>query len=67
MILPMAATSPRVERIVSLVEELTTAERAELAERLDAANGNESGRSRIAAAVRRVVKDHPEVLAALAK
>jgi hypothetical protein len=67
MVLLMAATSPRVERIVSLLEELTTDEREELAERLDAAKTPETARSRVAAAVRRVVKDHREVLSALAK
>jgi hypothetical protein len=64
---PMAAASTRVQRIVSLVEELTTDERMELADRLDALESAGDARSRVAAAIRRVVKDHPEVLAALAK
>jgi hypothetical protein len=63
----MAAASTRVQRIVSLVEELTTDERMELADRLDTLESAGDPRSRVAAAIRRVVKDHPEVLAALAK
>jgi hypothetical protein len=63
----MAATSTRVQHIVSLVEELTTDERVELADRLDALKSAGDPRTRVAAAIRRVVKDHPEVLAALAK
>jgi hypothetical protein len=61
----MAATSTRVEHIVSLVEELTSDERNELADRLGALESDP--RSRVAAAIRRVVTDHPQVLAALAK
>jgi hypothetical protein len=64
---PMAATSTRVQHIVSLVEELTTDERVELADRLDTLKSVGDPRARVAAAIRRVVKDHPEVLAALAK
>ena len=67
MILPMAATSTRVERIVSLVEELSSDERIELADRLDALQTSAPARARVSAAIRRVVKDHPRVLAALAK
>jgi hypothetical protein len=63
----MAATSTRVQHIVSLVEELTTDERVELADRLDTLKSVGDARSRVAAAIRRVVKNHPEVLAALAK
>jgi DNA-binding transcriptional MerR regulator len=65
----MAATSTRVERIVSLVAELTTEERAELAQQIEELerSGDPGKRARVAEAIRRVVKDHPTVLAALAK
>jgi hypothetical protein len=63
----MAATSARVERIVALVEELTSDERNELADRLGALESASDPGSRVAAAIRRVVTDHPRVLAALAK
>jgi hypothetical protein len=67
MIRIMTAASPRVERIVSLVEELTTDERVQLAERLNAGKAPDDARSRVAAAIRRVIQDHPDVLSALAK
>ena len=65
----MAATSTRVERIVSLVAELTTEERAELAQQIDELeqSGQPGKRARVAEAIRRVVNDHPTVLSALAK
>jgi hypothetical protein len=63
----MAVASTRVERIVSLVEELTSDERNELADRLGGLESAGDPRSRVAAAIRRVVTDHPQVLAALAK
>jgi len=64
----MAASSARVQHIVSLVEELTTDERVELADRLDTLKSSAGDpRTRVAVAIRRVVKDHPEVLAALSK
>jgi hypothetical protein len=47
------------------VEELTSDELNELADRLGALESDP--RSRVAAAIRRVVTDHPQVLAALAK
>ena len=65
----MAATSTRIERIVSLVAELTAEERTELAQHIEALEqaGEPGGRARVADAIRRVVRDHPTVLAALAK
>jgi hypothetical protein len=65
----MAATSTRVERIVSLVAELTPEERVELAQQVEALEGaaDPAKRARIAEAIRRVVHDHPTVLSALAK
>jgi hypothetical protein len=63
----MVAASTRVERIVSLVQELTPDERTELADRLDALKAAGDPRSRVTAAIRRVVNDHRDVLAALAK
>ena len=65
----MAATSTRVERIVSLVAELTAEERTELAQHIEVLEqaGEPGRRARVADAIRRVVKDHPTVLAALAK
>jgi hypothetical protein len=65
----MAATSPRVERIVSLVAELTAEERSELAQHVEVLElaSDPSKRARVAEAIRRVVGDHRSVLEALAK
>jgi hypothetical protein len=65
----MIATSQRVDRIVSLVAELTPEERVELTDRLDALElATDPGkRARVAEAIRRVVRDHPAVLSALGK
>lgn len=65
----MATTSHRVERIVSLVAELTPEERAELAEHMEVLElaADPGKRARVAEAIRRVVWDHPTVLSALAK
>ncbi|MBV9945860.1 MAG: hypothetical protein JOZ69_03330 [Myxococcales bacterium] len=65
----MTATSRRVEQIVSLVAELTPEERVELAERLEVLEvvDDPGKRTRVADAIRRVVRDHPAVLSVLAK
>jgi hypothetical protein len=69
----MQGVSARVERIVTLVSELTPDERVMLAERIEALEGasgrgpDPERRARVANAIRRVVRDHPDVLTALAK
>jgi hypothetical protein len=61
----MVALTARVEHIVSLVAELTPDERVALAQQIEASEPNK--RARVAEAIGRVVRDHPNILAELAK
>ena len=63
----MTDRSVRVEAIVALVQELTPEELRELADGLDTLVAASASRSRVAAAIRRVVESHRPILATLAK
>jgi hypothetical protein len=62
----MTTPSARVDRIVALVHDLSVEELSELAARLEALGSGSDADSRLAAAIRRVVRDHSCVLAKLA-
>jgi hypothetical protein len=65
----MVAASSRVERIVSLVAELTPEERAELAQGIEVLEiaADPTTRTRVSEAIRRVIRDHRSILEALSK